>query len=199
MSIFTITDIDSVFLAFVYFDALIALSCTNKYYHVKSKKYLDKYKYFFTSSINRPILYANTKEDKILLNAAANGDIDIFKYIYNKHEHKITCHQRILRVLCSWSHINIAKWFLKKASDKICIHADDEIIFRNACWYNRLDVAKFVYNYDNTNIRLHFDEAFRYSCIFYNIEIAKWLVSLMPNVYSIEYDEFDNPIPIINR
>lgn len=196
MSLFPIIDIDIVFLSLLCFDSLMAMSYVNKYYHENVKKFICKYKLFFISFKNKPLIYADTHIDKFILNAATYGDFDVFNYIYDKYHEKITCHQRILRVLCSWSHLEIAKWFYKMESKNINIHDDHDIIFRNACWYDRIDIVKWIVSFPDTNIRSCFDEAFHYSCMFNNIKIAKLLVSLLPDKYDIKYDN-NLLIPII--
>lgn len=197
MSLFIIYDIDTIFMPLLQLNSLLTLSYVNKYYHNLTKSYLAKYKLFFISLKDRPILYANNRSEKTLLNAVAYGDIDVFSYVYSKLDNDISCHQRLLRVACSWSHLHIAKWIIKNAGNKVDIHDDNDIIFRNACWYDRLDIAKYVYGLSYVNIRACFDEAFRYACLFNNNDIALWLISIQPNIYSIKYVK-NSMIPCIN-
>lgn len=61
---------------------------------------------------------------------------------------------------------------------KLDIHAENEVIFRDACCKGYLELAKWLYSLGKVDINANDEEAFRFACTNGHLETAKWLFSL---------------------
>jgi Ankyrin repeats (3 copies)/Ankyrin repeat len=114
---------------------------------------------------------------------------------------------------CRYNQINVVKELLKKFKN-IDIHQKDDHDFIDCCKYRRLDLARFLWDIDNTfNIQSTFieccmdgklegiqwllslgkpidinDIGFVYSCMFNHLNVAQFLWKLNPNINIHEND-----------
>lgn len=97
--------------------------------------------------------------------------------LVNKYYHQLIKNDNIYQDFLKFSKINekmLALTNFKNSHPK-------EYLFCLACKYNCPFVAKYVFDKYSIDVHIAYDYAFRLSCLCGNIELVKWLYSLMAN------------------
>jgi hypothetical protein len=121
--------------------------------------------------------------DTGFITALTNGHIDLCEWLLfkrplidvtlNTFQGFTTC--------CSQGHINAAKWFIKRyprVSQTIAV----EISFSYACMNSRSDIANWLYTLKKLDVGFNNEQAFRLVCSKNNINVAKALFTIRPQI-----------------
>jgi hypothetical protein len=106
-------------------------------------------------------------------------------------------YEEAFRYVCRYRHLEVAKWLLIVKPD-INISAVDEWAFRITCLNGNylngnLAFPKWLLQIKpDINISANNEQVFHSACLYGDLERAKWLQSLKPYLYVIEYDENGN-------
>lgn len=124
----------------------------------------------------------NLHDDYIFKQACIYGHFDIVEWILEVvPDMSVQCIEFAFQSYCIRGNINMAKKMLKKYG--FDIHKNNEYIFRECCYFGKIDVLKWIIETDpKTNIRAENDEAFRECCRSGHVNIAKWLIELDPTI-----------------
>lgn len=108
--------------------------------------------------------------DNMLSVAAANGHRHIFKYLYKTASIKNCNMTDHLCMAAKAGHLNVVEWICKKIKNAKSIRA-----FKDACRFNRLEIAKFLQNMRMDYCRQGLDVAIKNK----NIDIIQWLMPII--------------------
>lgn len=122
-------------------------------------------------------------QDK-LIDTLSNEDTSIFKWLIKKHQLSYdTLLNNILRCLAS---DQIFKFFIDAYLGYI--NPDDiNKLFKRACSFSKLEIAKYIYNIYNRAFLSFDDHMFKYS-----IEILNWIREIRPDMFRAKLERYVN-------
>jgi hypothetical protein len=116
---------------------------------------------------------------RILMKMCKLNNLNAVKWMYSLggidlHE----AYDAVLSIALQFGTCDLVQWIVTEGGFDIHYHYDH--IFHTACIYGNLEVAKFVFYFDDVNIDIHIDqdETFLEVCENGHLEVAQWLVSL---------------------
>jgi Ankyrin repeats (many copies) len=143
--------------------------------------------------------------------ACKNNNVKLVNWLYKKAGGVFRCRMISgFKNACDHGNILVVAWFLDKSKNmcvppdlfkNLCRNGYLEIInmivsaklsipfhynkdqpFLLACEHGHLDIAKYLYYYDNQKIDIHIyiEYAFRMACINHHVPVAQWLKSIYP-------------------
>jgi len=82
---------------------------------------------------------------------------------------------------CTYGYLLVAQYFFNKYT--IDIHDNTEHAFRQACYYNHIEIAEWLFKLGSDilspiNIHAYDEDAFKSACFYGSLEIVKWLYQL---------------------
>lgn len=153
--------------------------------------------FWFYFKTNSPVYYFTTDQGPIYLfkGSCVNSQIEICEYLietFNISIEDVRAHDNyILRVCCERGDLKMIKYLLDKFPFTIAdIRSKDNYILRYACGINGyIGVLKFIMNFTDTDGKPKFNLtkedviqdnnlALRYTCIYGNFEMLKWLINI---------------------
>lgn len=128
----------------------------------------------------KPTINISIWEDLTFSNACLNGHLLVAQWLLtvNPCINISKNNEYIFRRVCHYGQLNVAQWLLTVKPD-INISAEHESAFRNTCDNAFLTDSRLNINLKRTIIRTPLSLQY--------LEIAKWLQSLKPYLYKIEY------------
>jgi hypothetical protein len=128
----------------------------------------------------KPTINISILEDLTFSNACLSGHLLVAQWLLtvNPDINISKNNEYIFRRVCQYGQLNVAQWLLQVKPD-INISAENESAFRNTCDNAFLTDSRLNINLKRTIIRTPLS--------LQHLEIAKWLQSLKPYLYKIEY------------
>jgi len=149
---------------------------------------------------NNNIDISNNNEEA-MFNACSAGHLNIAKFLY-KIKPSINLSVKddyLFSEACNNGNLNIAKWLYSILGYKICDAARYEHSICGACYYGHLETAKWIYNtFDDIDITVDNDYCFISACKNDYIDICYWIKDLLPDRYSLVYNEEEDTIESYN-
>lgn len=185
MSIFDVSDIDSIFIKFLEINDAMRLYQVNVYYKNLLKPILKSFILFYSIAHKIKIrnhIYMND----IFAKSIIFGDIKICKYLYQKFKSDVISGITDFFVLsCIKGKLDIAMWLRSLDAN---VHWNDSEPFRLACQNGHLNVAQWI-NSITTISEKDYRRSFRFSCGSGRIHVAKWIYTLY-HIYGFEHEYF---------
>tara|TARA_B100000886_G_scaffold338830_1_gene302594 strand:+ start:3934 stop:4932 length:999 start_codon:yes stop_codon:yes gene_type:complete len=131
----------------------------------------------------RPNMNVSAHDNNAFVLSCKYGYYDIVTWLYDKVRNIDDYIEESFELTCITGKIKILKWLLEKKPDlDICMN--DNVCTKNACYYDQINVLKWLYQLKNNEIFLNDqeEELFIKSCERNNIEIVKWLYDNKPSI-----------------
>jgi len=129
----------------------------------------------------------------IFSEACYNGYLELAKWILTAKPQVINFINTAFISACRQGHLEIAQWIY--SVDASVIEYENNFGFSLACYYGKLNVANWLlpispnidYRMDANN--KFYDKIFRPACGNQTINVAQWVVNLIPYRYHLEINE----------
>ena len=145
--------------------------------------------------IRYPNINISYNDECAFRHACYNKQLDIAKWLLNVNpDIHISVFNDAFQQSCRMGHLDVVEWLISVKPD-IDISFNHDLVFRNACYDGYLDLAKLLIQMKpDIDISVYDNHLFKDACIegYFNfkcLEVAKWLQSLKPYLYVIEYDK----------
>jgi hypothetical protein len=136
------------------------------------------------------------KTEKTLITASYKGDLVLAKQLLldNPYINIFGKEGLTLSIVCKYKYYDFAEWLLSLNPENIIVN----YVFVDLCYYGHLESAKWLLSKrPNIDVTIKNNNAFIWACeqslyawsINY-LDIAKWLLSLKPYHYILEFDKF---------
>ncbi len=132
--------------------------------------------------VERPDIDVHADDEDAFRLACYSGHLDVATWLVNMYpETNVHANDEgAFRWACYGGRLEVARWLVDKYPD-IDVHINGEDAFLWACYNGHINVAQWLVDkYPETNVHARNEEAFRDACS--NIEVAKWLLTVMKNV-----------------
>ena len=159
---------------------------------------LNIIKYLLKKNINIDI---SNNNEEAMFNACSSGHLNVVKFLYKiKPSINLSIKEDyIFSEACNNGNLNIAKWLYSILGNKICNVARYEHSICGACYYGHLETAKWLYNtFGDIDITVDNDYCFISACKNDYIDICYWIRDLLPDRYSLTYNEEEDSIESYN-
>lgn len=127
----------------------------------------------------------------ILENACANNKIDIVEWLYDKGYDINNSNPEAIYAAFRGGHLELSMWLFEHGAD---INYDENIC--TLCVNKHLDILKWLQTVGCNN-QNNYNLGFRKACKYYNISVAKYLISIYPNI--LPKNMFDIPTSVLKE
>lgn len=205
--IFPIPEIECVILEYLNTEELFSLMYLNKFYcrSIYANSLYDELNrfrvivpnYHIRGHIWSNIVLAQGKNQfcyvyKFII-ACGTGYLGVAKYYHSQCLSTIPFsdifNDNLFPTICMNGHTNIVEWLLPIYHKQITSDVYD-LVLRFSCRHGKLEIIKMICSVNKLNIRVNNDYAFRTSCEFGHLDVAKYLISLDDGINIHSDDEY---------
>ena len=120
--------------------------------------------------------------DKLLIEVAKNGHLDVVKYLVGKGANIRIRNESALQLATRYGHLNVVKYLIDQGAN---IHSGDDYALRDAAYYGHLDVVKYLVE-KGADIHVEDDYAFRIAAKNGHLDMVKYMIERGANIHAGE-------------
>lgn len=92
-------------------------------------------------------------------------------------DQEIAMYPFLFASICGSKSLEMAQYALE-INPSIDIHMREDFAFKNACWNNRLDIAKWLFEMGDINIHMNKYELFSNACLSNKLDMVNWFIEV---------------------